>query len=115
MKDLIIVAIIAALLVVGVIYTRKHFRGEGGCCGGSPVKKQSKKISKSIGKKRFLVEGMTCENCKNRIEKAINALEGVVGKVSLSKKEVVVSYNREVTDEEIIQVIEKCGFKVRKM
>lgn len=43
MEDIIIVAVIVILVLIGIHSSVKHFRGEGGCCGGSaPVKKQRK-------------------------------------------------------------------------
>ena len=33
MENIVIIAIIAILLLVGVKSMIKHFKGEGGCCG----------------------------------------------------------------------------------
>lgn len=52
---------------------------------------------------------MTCENCKARVERYINDMDGVVGKVSLKKKELIVSMEKEVCDGEIKVAIEKAG------
>ena len=49
-----------------------------------------------IGQKRVQIEGMTCEHCKNRVENALNRLEGVSAKVNLKKKTAVVSMEKEV-------------------
>ena len=38
MENYIIVGIIAAIAVIGDIYTVKHFKGEGGCCGTGSFK-----------------------------------------------------------------------------
>lgn len=56
---------------------------------------------------------MSCENCKARVERYINDIEGAVGKVNLKKKELLVSMEREVSDEEIKAAIEKAGYIVK--
>lgn len=114
MENVIIIGIIAILLIAGVREAIKHFKGEGGCCGGSSGKKKRKKIKNVIAKKTFKVEGMTCEHCKNRVERAIDDIEGAAARVSLAKKEVLVLLNREISDEELIAAIEKAGYEVVK-
>ncbi len=32
--DIIVIAIVAALLVGAILATKKHFSGKGSCCGG---------------------------------------------------------------------------------
>ena len=55
---------------------------------------------------------MHCENCKNRVERAINRIDGAVGKVNLKKSIAVVSFDREVSDEEIRKAVEEQDYKV---
>lgn len=113
MENIIIIAIIAVVAVVGVIYTVKHFKGESSCCGGgSSVKAKKKKLKNVIARKTMVIEGMTCDHCKNRVERVLNELDGVAGKVNLSKKQALVSMEREVSDEELRAVVEKAGYKV---
>lgn len=113
MENIIIIAIIAVAAVVGVIYTVKHFKGESSCCGGgSSVKAKKKKLNNVIARKTMVIEGMTCDHCKNRVERALNEMNGVAGKVNLSKKQALVSMEREVSDEELRAVVEKAGYKV---
>lgn len=113
MENMIIFGIIAVLLVVGVRSSIKHFKGEGGCCGGgSSVKNQRKKLKNVTAKKTVIVEGMTCEHCQNWVEKSINEIDGAAAKVNLKKKEVVVSMEKEIGDDVIKKAIEKAGYKV---
>ena len=81
---LLIVIVIAAFAIKNSI---GHFKGEGGCCGGGetilPDEKQL--TGQKIGEKTVHIEGMHCENCKNRVERAINRIDGAVGKVNLKK------------------------------
>ena len=114
MENYIIVGIIAAIAVIGVIYTVRHFKGEGGCCGTGSFKPKRKKLSKVLYKKIFRVEGMHCEHCKNRVEEVVNDIGGVAAKVDLRKNELTVSYAENVDDEIIISRIERAGYTVIK-
>ena len=117
MENIIIIVIIAILLALGLRSTLKHFRHESSCCGGggSPEPVPEKKLEQVIGQKTVTVEGMTCDHCKNWVEKSINSIDGASGKVNLKKKEAIVSMAREVSDDEIRAVIEKAGYKVTKI
>ena len=112
MTDMIIIGIIGVLVVVGLIYTRKHFKGEGGCCGGGGTYVSKKKLKNVAARRTVIVEGMTCENCKAKVERFVNDLDGVVGKVNLKKKELVVSMEKPISDVEIKAAIEKAGYEV---
>ncbi len=113
MTDGIIIGILIVLIGVGIYSSRKHFRGEGGCCGGGFSVKVKRKRLKHVTRQRTLVvEGMSCEHCKNRVESRLNELEGVSAKVNLKQKTAVVSMEKEVTDEELIKIVEKAGYQV---
>lgn len=50
--------------------------------------------------------------CKNRVEKSINDIDGAAAKVNLKKKETIVSLEKDVSDEQILAVVEKAGYTV---
>lgn len=113
MENIIIIAIITVLIVNGILSGKKHFKGEGGCCGGGstvPVKK--KKLKNVIAKKTITIEGMSCENCKNRVERRLNEMDGVAARVNLKKKQAVISLAKEVSDGQIRTAIEEAGYRV---
>lgn len=113
MTDIIIIAIVAVLILIGIRSGKKHFKGEGGCCGGSaPVKREHKKLDNVIATKTVKIDGMTCDHCRNWVEKSINEIEGAAAEVNLSKKEAVVSLAVEVSDDTIREAVEKAGYKV---
>lgn len=112
MQDFIIIAILVFVLIIGVLNTVKHFKNKSGCCGSGNTYVSKKKLKNVIATKTFIIEGMTCENCKARVERYINDMDGIVGKVNLKKKELVVSMEKEVSDEEIKAVITKAGYEV---
>ena len=69
MSNVIIIIILAAAIALGVRESVKHFKGEGGCCGGgSSYKPKKKKLEGAITHTYVLqVEDMHCQNCANTI------------------------------------------------
>ena len=112
METYIVIGIIAVILVMAVISTVKHFKGESGCCGGSSYKPKRKRLSGVKYQKTFKVSGMHCEHCKNRVEEVVNDIKGVACRVNLKKGELTVSYSEDVDDEMIKAKIEKAGYTV---
>ena len=110
MVDYVIVGIIAVIVVMGIFSTVKHFRGEGGCCGGGSYKPKKKKLSGVKYQKSFKVRGMHCESCRHRVEEAVNDIKGVKGRVNLKRQELTVSYAEDVSDEVLRAKVEKAGF-----
>ncbi len=102
-------------MILAVKSTVKHFRGECSCCGGSKglIKETEKKLSNPIvGKKTISIEGMTCDHCRQSVEKALNAKDGVSARVNLKKKQAAVAYDRTVADTELRRAVEGAGFQV---
>lgn len=113
MENIIIIGIVIIMMLIGVRSTIKHFKGESSCCGGGSSEKVTKKKLKNvIGKKVVTIDGMTCEHCKNRVERVLNDLDGVSARVNLNKKEAVVSFEKETEDDVLRNVIEKAGYTV---
>lgn len=114
MNDFGILVVLAFMIGVGIVFTVRHFQGKSSCCGtGEKVQTEEKKLNRVIKIKTLPVEGMHCDHCKAWVEKAINALEGVSAKVNLSKKEVIVSYEKEVSDQVIMNAVIKAGYKIK--
>lgn len=63
-------------------------------------------------KKLITIEGMTCEHCQARVEKALNAMDGVHAKVNLKHKQATVALDRDVADAEFAKTVEDAGYKV---
>lgn len=113
MENIIIIGILVVLLVIGIRSTVKHFKGESSCCGGgSSVKPKKKKLKSVIATKVITVEGMTCDHCKNRVERCINDMDGAAARVNLKKKEVVVFLAKDISEEELCNAIQKAGYEV---
>lgn len=113
MADWIIIGLLIILVIIAISSGAKHFRGEGGCCGGgSDVKIKKKKLKTVVKQRTVIVEGMTCNHCKSRIESRLNAIDGVSARVNRKKKTALVSMEREVSDQQIREVVENAGYQV---
>lgn len=113
LQSLLIIVILIVLLIPAVKSTISHMKGEGACCGGPKEKTVKKKIKgQKLRELVIRIDGMHCTNCKNRIEKHLDELDGVVAKVNLEKKLAVVSLYQEVDVETIVDVIQRLDFKV---
>jgi len=112
MQNFIIVAVIIVIIAVGLSPTLKHLKGQGGCCGGNSYKPRKKKLKKVIYRKKFIIDGMHCEHCKNRVEEVVNDIKGAAGKVNLKNGELTVSYAEQIDDELIKSRVEKAGYIV---
>lgn len=114
MENVIIIIVLCVALFFAIRSSLKHFKGEGGCCGGGPdIKPEKKKLeNQKIAEKVISIEGMHCDHCKNTVERYINDIEGAVAKVNLRKNIAVVSMDRKISDEELKLAVEKAGFKV---
>jgi copper chaperone len=112
MENAIIVIILIVILIPAISVAAKHMRGEGDCCGGPKEKPIKKKMDgKPIRKIRLTIDGMMCNNCRVRVENGLNAMDGVLAKVSLADKEAKVSLYKEISDEEIIAAVEALDYK----
>lgn len=113
MTDAIIMVILVILIIIGIRSTVKHFKGEGGCCGGgSSAKVKRKKLKQVVKQRTVMIEGMTCEHCRTRVESRLNALDGVSAKVKLKKKTAFVNMEKDVSDELLKRTVENAGYEV---
>lgn len=62
--------------------------------------------------KTMKIEGMMCGHCTGRVDKALNALEGVEASVSLEDKAAYVTLTGDVSDELLKKTVEDEGYQV---
>ena len=115
MGNIVIVGIVLVIIVFAVRSMMK--RGESGCCGGgacavSEVKVADQDPSHYPYKAEVKVEDMHCENCKKKVENALNAVPGVWGTVNLKEKTAEVRMKESHTEMEIREWINKAGYGV---
>lgn len=115
MSNYIIAGILAVVLFFCLRSSIKHFRGEGGCCGGGTYKAHKKKLNTVAGRKTAAVEGMSCQHCVNRVMEAVNSIDGASALVKLKKGIVIVSVEHPISNEIIKNAIENAGYKVTEI
>ena len=58
------------------------------------------------------IEGMACGHCSGRVEKALNAVEGISAVVDLEGKKAIVTLSKEIADSELKAIVEDAGYEV---
>ena len=114
MANAIFVIVVIIIMLFAGKGAYKHLKGEGACCGGGskPEIPKKKLDGTKLGEKTMKITGMHCENCVASVTRAINRIDGAAAKVSLKKGEAVVSYDREISNEELKKVVEDRGYHV---
>ena len=70
-------------------------------------------FGKSQIKKTIKIEGMHCEHCAKKVEKALAELDNVKkAKVNLKKQEASIVLEKEIDNKVITEAIENIDFKV---
>lgn len=59
-----------------------------------------------------VIEGMSCGHCSARVEKALNAIDGISAHVDLDNKTAYIENGNTVKDEEIIRAVKDAGYEV---
>lgn len=63
--------------------------------------------------KTMIIEGMSCGHCTARVQKALEAVEGVTGvEMSLENKSAVVSMEKEISDDVLKEVVTEEDYEV---
>ena len=62
--------------------------------------------------KTMTIEGMSCGHCSARVEKALNALEGVTATVDLESKTAAVQISGDVSDDALKNAVVEAGYEV---
>ena len=74
--------------------------------------REKKLEGRVLGKKVVTISGMHCEHCAKAVTEAINKIDGVSAKVKLSENEAVVSYDRELDEEQLKRIVKDAGYRV---
>lgn len=80
------------------------------------VKKEEVDQEQTELKKTLTVEGMMCPHCEGRVKQALESIAGVVSAdVGHKQKKVVVKLSSEVSDETLIEAVERAGYTVKSV
>lgn len=71
--------------------------------------KENKEMGVTI---EVIIEGMSCGHCSARVEKALNAIDGISARVDLDNKTAYIENGNTVKDEEIIRAVTDAGYEV---
>lgn len=63
-------------------------------------------------KKIIEIKGMTCGHCQARVEKALNAINGVEAKVDLKKNRAVVTLSKDIAEQILSDTVTEAGYEV---
>ncbi|SJZ53904.1 heavy metal translocating P-type ATPase [Anaerorhabdus furcosa] len=74
--------------------------------------KGAKPIMNVQNTKTLQIEGMSCGHCQARVEKALNAVDGVQATVDLASNSAVVTLSKEVANEILKKAVEDAGYEV---
>ncbi len=73
-------------------------------------------IKEEIMKKIMTIEGMMCGHCTGRVQKALEAVDGVSAvTMSLEEKTATVEMDGEVTDDMLIAAVTEAGYEVKSV
>lgn len=100
---------LSSVFVVSNALRLKLFKPAGRAGHSAPS--QPTKETKDM-KKTMKIEGMSCAHCSGRVEKALNAIDGVTATVSLEDKAAHLTLNREISDEELTRAVTDAGYTV---
>lgn len=112
-------AVIGVIVLVALFFALRgvvrHWHGEGSCCGGggeivAPPKKTL--TGDIVGEKIIEISGMTCGNCKIRVEQALDAIDGAAAEVNLHHNRATLKMTRKVSDDEIRQSLAGSGYEI---
>ena len=114
MTDIILIVVIAA--IVGFAAYKGIKKAKGGCCSDGSykvrrVKAENSDISSYKYKNILHIDGMTCINCKTRVENAFNR-KGYYAKVDLSRKQAQVYGMEPLSEEQVAELIARDGYTV---
>ena len=68
-----------------------------------------------VMKKTMKIDGMMCGHCTGRVDKVLNAIEGVKAEVSLEDKAAYLEISGDVTDEQLKSIVEAEGYEVTEI
>lgn len=105
---------IFGVLIIGVRSMIR--RATTGCCGAGdeikPIYPEDRDLSHYPYCYRLRVEGISCQNCVNRIQNAFHKQNGLYARVNRHKKEAVVYAKQEQTQDVLEKVVTSLGYQV---
>ncbi|NPD32513.1 heavy-metal-associated domain-containing protein [Eggerthellaceae bacterium zg-997] len=117
---LAVLAILAVMLVFAMRAAVRLWTGQGGCHGGGAAVRRRRTAPADPNKdhyaysQTFKVSDMTCQNCANAVEDAVNRLEGHLGEASLQHGRLLVLAKAPIDPAAIERQVVGAGYYVVK-
>ncbi len=114
-STVLICVILGFLLVPAVFSCVRHFRGQGGCCGGSDSagRPKAKAFSgKPVSHVTMRVSAMHCKNCRNRVEQVLDNFSGVSARVDLKTGSADLLCYEKPDEQQLRSAVEQAGYTV---
>ena len=119
----IVVLVFVIVFALAVRAALRHFKGEGGCCGGgagAPPPVADKAIGPAVARRELALGGLHCMKCVARVKAALEAIPGVAAEVTLEPQNqlstgyglAVVRMDRDVPEADLRKAVEDQGFRV---
>ena len=115
MVDALVVLIVLVLLFFAMKGSVKHFKGEGSCCSSSSslLSTEEKHLDGPVVAERVVrISGMHCQNCAERVKRALDSIDGVSATVNLKEETASVKMDRQLDDIILKKKIEEAGYTV---
>lgn len=114
MGTVVILLILIAAVVFAWKGASKHLKGES-CCGGrNDSYRPVKSLDYIIDRRKAEIMGIRCQHCQIKIKTALDQVPYLAcQKIDDHCAEIVSS--RMIDEQEIIRIIEKTGYHVKKM
>ncbi len=111
-------AIIIVILAAAVIFGVKSYIGKlsRGCCGAQDAEKKVKvsdtELSHYPYSAEMTVTGMTCSRCKERVENALNRIDGIWAEADLKTGIALVHMKNQTDETELRRAVIGAGYGV---
>ena len=107
---------LSSIFVVGNALRLKRFKSGFGAEEASAMTEAHAERKEKKMTKKMTIEGMMCGHCTGRVQKALEALEGVKAvTMSLEDKTALVELETEVTDEALTAAVTEAGYEVKEI
>lgn len=98
---------LSSVFVVSNALRLKWFKPKGARFAPEKEEKENEKMTKTIK-----IEGMSCGHCQGRVEKALNALDGVEAAVNLEQGTATVNLTQPISDDVLKNAVTDAGYEV---
>mgnify|MGYP004568892097 FL=1 len=113
--------IIIFLVIIGVFGIKSYMKKlNSGCCGAGGDKENKIEVSDTDEthypySAKIKITGMHCENCKTRVENALNRTDGVWARVDLKSGTADVKMKKRLPEIELRRIISAIGYGIEKV